>query len=89
MLDIEPHLWYIIVVVSEWGEIVSGMKIGDLVKIGTASHAEIGIYLGEKTFDDNYTCSMVFFPQRAAQKNGGRNPTPVQTDILEVISETR
>jgi hypothetical protein len=64
------------------------MKVGDLVRFGKDS-GEIGVYLGEKTFDGNYTCSMVFFPQRVAQKNGGRNPAPVQTDILEVISESR
>ena len=61
------------------------MKIGDLVK----HKDEIGIYLGEKTFDSNYTCSMVFFSGRVSQKNGGPNPCPIQTDILEVLSESR
>jgi hypothetical protein len=58
------------------------MKIGDLVKHGD----EMGIYLGEKTYGGNYTCSMVFFPGRAVQKNGGPNPCPIQSDILEVVS---
>ena len=61
------------------------MKPGELVK----HRDEIGIYLGEKTFDGKYTCSMVFFSGRAAQKNGGPNPCPIQTDILEVLNESR
>jgi hypothetical protein len=61
------------------------MKVGDLVK----HRDEIGIYLGKKTFDGDYTCSMVFFSGRVSQKNGGPNPCPIQTDILEVVSEAR
>ena len=60
------------------------MQVGDLVKHGD----EIGIYLGERTYDGGYVCSMVFFPGRAAQTNSGPNPCPVQTDILEVVSAT-
>ena len=61
------------------------MKRGDLVK----HRDEVGIYLGEKTFDGNYTCSMVFFSGRTTQKGSGPNPCPIQTDLLEVISESR
>ena len=61
------------------------MKPGDLVE----HKGELGIYLGEKTFDGDYTCSMVFFSGRVSQKNGGPNPCPIQTDILEVVSEAR
>ena len=61
------------------------MKPGDLVEYKD----ELGIYLGKKTFDGDYTCSMVFFSGRVSQKNGGPNPCPIQTDILEVVSEAR
>jgi hypothetical protein len=61
------------------------MKRGDLVK----HKDEIGIYLGEKTFDGNYTCSMVFFSGRTGQKNSGPNPCPIQADLLGVLSESR
>ena len=61
------------------------MKVGDLVKYKD----EIGIHLGEKTFDGKYTCSMVLFPAGTPRKNGGPNPCPIQTDLLEVISEAR
>jgi hypothetical protein len=58
------------------------VKVGDLVK----HRDEIGIYLGEKTFDGKYTCSMVLFSGSTSQKNGGPNPRPIQTDLLEVLS---
>lgn len=70
------------------------MQVGDLVWvhspetpegwIGDEQSARLAIYLGQKTFDGKYTCSMVHFvlgdplPQ----------PRPVQTDLLEAVNET-
>lgn len=74
------------------------MQIGDLVWVHkpkppsgwtvpeSEREPELAIYLGEKTFDEKYTCSMVHF---LVYKGDLSQPRPVQTNLLEVVSESR
>ena len=58
------------------------MKPGDLVKFkGIAripERTKIGMFLGLRTFDGNYTCAEVmWYPENEIQ--------PVQSDLIEVV----
>ena len=52
------------------------MKIGALVRFND----ELGIFLGLKTFDSNYTCSEVYMMEQ-------KEIRPIQSNLLEVVSE--
>ena len=56
------------------------MKVGDLVRFKKSP--KYGMFLGYKTYDGKYTCSEVmWYPENEIR--------PVQSDLLEVISESR
>lgn len=69
------------------------MKVGDLVWVNTPKHPEgyigddtpprLAIYLGQKTFDGKYTCSMVHF---LVWDSPLPQPRPIQTNLLEVVN---
>ena len=71
------------------------MQVGDLVWvhspetpkgwIGDEQTAKLAVYLGQKTFDGKYTCSMVHF---LVWESPLSQPRPVQTDLLEAVNET-
>ncbi len=67
------------------------MKSGDLVKNKNSESGELGIYLGLRTFRGNgvpdYICAEVIWQQSRA--SNGDAVSTIQTDLLEVISESR
>ena len=67
------------------------MKVGDLVINKNSESGDYGIYLGLRTFKGNgvpdYICAEVIWRERRAP-NGDAVST-IQTDLLEVISESR
>ena len=64
------------------------MKPGDLVRNKNSESGELGIFVGRRKFKNSrgkeyyYICSEVYWPQR--KKVG-----TIQTNLIEVISETR
>tara|TARA_R110002074_G_scaffold345197_1_gene515618 strand:+ start:998 stop:1156 length:159 start_codon:yes stop_codon:yes gene_type:complete len=50
------------------------MKAGTLVRF----KGELGIFLGLKTFDGNYTCSEVYLMEK-------KEVRPIQSNLLEVV----
>ena len=67
------------------------MKPGDLVRNKNSLIGEFGIYLGLRTFKGNgvpdYICAEVIWQDRSA--SNGDIVSTIQTDLLEVVSESR
>ena len=67
------------------------MKPGDLVKNKNSESGELGIYLGLRTFKGNgvpdYICAEVVWPNRRA--SNGEIVSTIQTDLLDVVNESR
>ena len=72
------------------------MKVGDLVWVHkpTPPHGQaipeldtkpqLAVYLGEKTFDEKYTCSLVHF---LVWESPLPQPRPIQTNLLEAVTD--
>lgn len=72
------------------------LKVGDLVWVNKPTipkgmvvpehltEPELAVYLGEQTFDGNYTCSMVHYVN---WEHSLSQPRPVQTNLLKKVGD--
>ena len=64
-------------------ELEEGIKSGDLVWFNGGPRPELGVFLKLKTFDEKYTCAMVYL-------HGIKKIRPIQSNLLtKVINENR
>ena len=74
------------------------MQVGDLVwvhkptpphghvvpDLDTYYKPQLAVYVGERTFDEKYTCSLVHF---LVWESPLPQPRPIQTNLLEVVTD--